>query len=181
MIRLSPLRTPRLELVPATHAMLVSDLHDTAALGRLLRADIPGAWPPALLDDDARREFCRMAEDGADPYFSCWYWILEEPATGRRTLIGSGGTASVPGEPCTAAIGYSVLDAYQGRGYATEAVAALVPVIFGIPGIACICACTYPGLPASIRVLEKTGFACAGTMDAGAGFEEGTLRFLLER
>jgi len=161
--------------------MLTAYLHDRATLGRLFRADIPGAWPPALLDDDARREVLRMAEDGADPHFTCWYWILEEPATGRRTLIGSGGTAPVPGDPCTAAIGYSVLEEYQGRGYATEAVAALVPVIFVFPGIARICACTYPGMPASIRVLEKTGFACAGTKDGGEGFEEGTLRYLLER
>jgi len=177
----SSIRTDRLELVPATLAMLRNDLNDPPALGRLLRAEIPAAWPPALLDRDVRKTFCRMAEDGSDPYFSCWYWIIGNPSTGERVLIGSGGTTSIPGEPGTVGMGYSVLDDFQGRGYATEAVAALLPEILAQEGVACICAATSPDIPASVRVLEKTGFVYAGTKEGGEGIEEGTLMYIRER
>lgn len=177
----SAIHTGRMELVRATPAMLSSDLNDPFALGRLLRATIPDTWPPALLDEDVRKEFCRMAQERSDPYFTCWYWIVDDRSAGGRVLVGSGGTTTVEGEPGTVGIGYSVLDAFQGHGYATEAVVALLPVIFALPGVVRICATTFPDLPASVRVLEKTGFVRAGTKEGGEGIEEGTLCFVLER
>jgi len=68
-----------------------------------------------------------------------------------------------------------VLDAFQNRGYATEAVQGMIPVIFSHTRISRIMATTFPELKASIRVLEKTGFACTGPTLAGDGLEEGTL------
>lgn len=181
MAPLSSITTDRLELVPATHAMLTADLDGHAALRRLLHADVPAKWPPALLDETIRKAFCQMAEEPSDPHFAFWYWILRGADTGKRTLIGSGGITTITGEPGTVGIGYSVLDDFQGRGYATEAVAALLPAIFEFPGVVRICATTFPDLPASIRVLEKTGFVRAGTKGRGVGIEEGTLCFVLER
>jgi RimJ/RimL family protein N-acetyltransferase len=78
-------------------------------------------------------------------------------------------------------IGYSVIDAFQNRGLATEALRCLIPVIFQSSKIRQIVATTYPALKASIRVLEKTGFLPAGTTDGGEGMEEGTLLYVLER
>ena len=146
-------------------------------LARLLDADIPASWPPELLDETTMDEFIRIQAEQSDPHFCSWYWIRDEQ---DRVLIGSGGIASVPGEPDTVMIGYSILWEFQNRGYATEAVHHLVSFIITLPGIRRILATTYPELKASISVLEKSGFVPDGITDGGAGMEEGTLRYVLE-
>jgi len=183
MIPPHPIRTPRLELVPANSEILVSDYHrEHDVLGRLLDAAIPaGAWPPPLLDSATLAEFVRMQAIGSDPHFCSWYWIVAGPEEQPRTLIGSGGTGSSSAGPDAVMIGYSVLEAFQNRGYATEAVRHLIPVIFQDPMIQRIVAATFPELKASIRVLEKNGFVPAGATDGGEGMEEGTVLYVLEK
>lgn len=174
------LKTARLELIPATLPMLEADRDDRGVLGLLLDAGIPGSWPPELVDDGTLADFIRMKKDASDPHFCSWYWILEDHVGMTRTLIGSGGTASCPGIPDAVMIGYSVLGDFRNRGYATEAIRRLVPVILSWPGIRRIIATTYPDLKASIRVLEKSGFVPAGGRETGQGMEEGTVMYVLE-
>ncbi|WP_317065860.1 GNAT family N-acetyltransferase [Methanoculleus caldifontis] len=175
------IRTERLDLIPATLEILESDRNDHRELAHLLAAAVPGAWPPPLLDDRTLEEFIRMAARNADPRFVTWYWVRDEPAEGGRVLVGSGGLASAPAEPGTVLIGYSVLEEFQCRGYATEAVRHIVTAAFSLPGVRRVLATTYPELVGSIRVLEKNGFVPAGPAPAGEGFEEGTLAYVLER
>lgn len=174
-------RTERLELIPASPQILKSDLNDRTELSRHLNAKIPHAWPPPLMDENVIREFIRMSSDPAGPVFATWYWVLSAPAAGSRVLIGNGGVLGAESGPDTVVLGYSVLDEYQNRGYATEAVRALVPEIFALPGIRRIIAATYPDLVASIRVLEKTGFWKTDRAPAGTGAEEGTVCYMLEK
>lgn len=173
--------TGRLELIPSTRQILNCDLADRPRLARRLNARIPEAWPPPLMDERVIREFIRMSSDTTGPVFATWYWILSDPAAGGRVLIGNGGILGAESGPDTVMLGYSVLAAYQNRGYATEAVSALVPEIFTLPGIRRITATTYPDLGASVRVLEKTGFQKTDRAPAGTGAEEGTVCYLLEK
>lgn len=175
------IRTERLELIPATRQILESDTGDRTGLARLLNAGIPGAWPPPLMDENVIREFIRMSSDTAGPVFAAWYWVLDNPAPGGRVLIGNGGILGAESGPDTVVLGYSVLDIYQNRGYTTEAVRALVPAIFTLPGVRRIIATTYPDPGASIRVLEKTGFHKTDRAPAGTGAEEGTVCYVLEK
>lgn len=172
------LKTARLELIPATLQMLEADRDDRCVLGCFLNAGIPGSWPPELLDEKTLADFIRMSKNASDPYFCSWYWILEEPDR-TRTLIGSGGTASCPEIAGAVMIGYSVLGEFWNRGFATEAIRRIVPVILSWPGIWRIIATTYPDLKASIRVLEKSGFVPAGVKEAGQGMDEGTVMYIL--
>jgi RimJ/RimL family protein N-acetyltransferase len=172
------IRTERLDLIPATVETLTSDLHDHAALARLLEATVPAVWPPDEMNDEVLTEFIRMMSAKTDPFFSCWYWVLDTPDESGRVLVGSGGIASTVNAPDTVMIGYAVLDGFQGKGYATEAVRYLIPVIFADERIARITATTYPELGASIRVLEKNGFICTGATARGQGFPLGTLGFV---
>jgi len=176
-----PIRTRRLDLVPATGEILSADLNDHKRLSRLLDAEVPAAWPPAEMTREVLSEFYRMESEKTDPLFACWYWVQDEPSAAGRVLIGSGGTGSAISDPETVLLGYSVLDAFQNRGYATEAVLGMIPAIFSHPRISRIMATTFPELKASIRVLEKTGFTCTGPTQAGEGLEEGSLGFVLER
>jgi RimJ/RimL family protein N-acetyltransferase len=175
------LHTRRLDLVPADREILSADLHDHTELSRLLDAEIPAAWPPSEMNTEVLTEFLRMETEQTDPFFACWYWVLDDPGAKRRILVGSGGTGSAYDDPGTVLIGYSVLDAFQGRGYATEAVREMIPAVFSHPRILRIMATTFPELKASLRVLEKTGFTCTGPTTPGSGLEEGTLGFVLDR
>lgn len=178
MIHFPHIRTERLDLIPATLDMLISDRGDRISLGGLLNAGIPATWPPQLIDEDTLAEFIRMQTDGSDPNFCTWYWILDRQYQGDRILIGSGGTGSIPGVHDAVIIGYSVLDEFQNKGYATEAIRHLIPVIFSFPGVRRIIATTYPELKASIRVMEKNGFVPAWITGGGTGMEEGTVKYI---
>ena len=65
-------------------------------------------------------------------------------------------------EDGTAELGYGVAEKYRNRGYAAEAVSALVNWAFRQPGVVGITAETEASNTASRRVLEKTGFAPTG-------------------
>lgn len=175
------IRTERLDLVPATREMLAADRGDRGELRRVLGATLPPSWPPSLLDDATCAEFLRLMADGTDKNFRLWYWVLRGNGGRERTLIGSGGTSSYPQEPETVMIGYSVVEGFEGYGYATEAVRHMLPVIFTFPGIRRIVATTFPELKGSIRVLERNGFVPVPEHHAGSGIGEGTIAFVREK
>lgn len=60
----------------------------------------------------------------------------------------------------TAEIGYWLAEEYWGRGIATDAVRALVPVAFEKFPVIRLQAGIFADNPASMRVLEKCGFSC---------------------
>src|SRR5437899_87551 len=65
-------------------------------------------------------------------------------------------------------IAYSIVPAFQGRGYATEAAQALVAYAFGSGRVRLVRAQTAPRANASTRVLTKCGFNLVGdVVDAG--------------
>jgi aminoglycoside 6'-N-acetyltransferase len=61
-----------------------------------------------------------------------------------------------------ASIGYSIAPTHQGRGYATEAVTAVIDALFGEAGVHRITASIDPRNVASHRVLDKLGFRFEG-------------------
>ena len=61
-----------------------------------------------------------------------------------------------------ASIGYSITPAHQGRGYATEAVTAVIAALFGDAGVHRITASIDPQNVASRHVLDKLGFRFEG-------------------
>ena len=73
-------------------------------------------------------------------------------------------------EDGSAEIGYGIAEDYQGHGYATEAVSALVEWALHQPGVTCVTAETEETNIASQKVLKKAGFVSTG--QAG---EEGPL------
>jgi ribosomal-protein-alanine N-acetyltransferase len=162
------IKTARLELVLGTPDLFRRDLADRVALGVALGARVPESWPPPLMEDATLRHFIALTSDPAGPTMAGFYWVLIED--GERVLVGNGGL--IREAPDRLALGYSVLDEYQRRGLATEAVSALVEFGFEDQGIDRIVAYTYPSFTASRRVLAKSGFVLVG-----AGSEPGTIAF----
>jgi RimJ/RimL family protein N-acetyltransferase len=85
-------------------------------------------------------------------------WVqfsVEERDSGR--LVGDVGICPVDGEPGVIKLGYTMYPAFQGLGYATEAVRALVDYAFGRLGADVVRAYASAENVPSIRVAEKAG------------------------
>jgi ribosomal-protein-alanine N-acetyltransferase len=170
------LRTERLELVPATRNLLDAALESTSALSAGLGASVPPTWPPDLLDRPAL-EFVRDLLAGGDHVPAWWmYFVLLPGERGERVLIGSIGYKGPPSPDGTVEVGYGIVSDHQRRGYASEAVRALVAHAFAVPEVHRVIAETLPELTPSIGVLRKCGFELTGD-----GSEPGVIRFELTR
>jgi RimJ/RimL family protein N-acetyltransferase len=164
--------TRRLTLVPATVPLARAELHDRPAFANLLGAVVPDAWPPDTVVD-ALPLFLDWLEAAPDRvgWFG-WYALLREASEARPVLVGGGGFLGPP-ENGAVNMGYSVLPAFQRRGYAGEIVRGLATWAFVQPDVTVIVAETEWANPASVRVLERSGFQPAGEASdpAGARFE----------
>ena len=164
-------QTQRLELIPATAALLRLELSAPQTLGEPLSAAIPAGWPPeevvGVLEFFADQIDAGVTGDG----WGIYYWVTRGDADMPRTLVGSGGFMSKPNGG-SVEIGYGTVAEFQGRGYATEAVSALTSWALSQPDISVVVADALPENAGSVRVLQKAGFA-----EAGPGAEAGTRRF----
>jgi [ribosomal protein S5]-alanine N-acetyltransferase len=166
---LSPLNTERLYLFPATSKLYILELHDRPAFASTLNAHVPEEWPPDQVTPEVIEDFIGRIQARERKIWS-FYWILRQKGPEQPVLIGSGGFLAHKNG--TLEIGYSLLDAYQGRGYATEAVQSMMQWVSSSLKRYNIVAYTYPHLKASIQVLEKNGF-----LFKGKGPEEGTIAY----
>ena len=165
--------TSRLELVPATIELLDAELESVAALASLLGARVPEGWPPGEYDRPAIEYFRdRLAEspDAAGSY--SWYALTRPEAGMPQTAVGAGGFHGPPDADGVVEIGYSVLPVFEGRGYATEIVRALVQEAFASGRVKRIIARTTTANAGSIQVLERAGFR-----SVGPGQDPGTVEY----
>ncbi len=85
-----------------------------------------------------------------------WVQLSVEELEGGR-LVGDVGFSRADGEPDVIKIGYTMAPAFQGRGYATEAVGALVAYLFEVLGVEVVRAYASADNVPSVRVAEKVG------------------------
>ncbi len=155
------IETPRLILRPyrvediGAFAPLVGDW----AVARWL-ANVPHPYGPA----DARE----------------WIDLAEEYRIDRRALAllvatrdDDRGIGGIEVNLETSELGYWIGVPFQGRGYASEAVAAALRVAFAELGLARLCAAALPDNGPSRRVLEKAGFEHQGLHDYDFGLRGG--------
>ncbi|HEX2181736.1 MAG TPA: GNAT family N-acetyltransferase [Rubrobacteraceae bacterium] len=159
------IRTERLMLVALTPPLARAALEDRARLGRMIGARVPETWPGA--------DFARMLPRIAEGVEQTSSWA--EPTrlavhAADETLIGETGFHGPPDGSGTVEVGYSIVPAYRGRGFATEATRALIRASLARPEVRRITAECLDDNLASLRVLEKLGMRRVGS----AG---GTLRF----
>jgi RimJ/RimL family protein N-acetyltransferase len=85
-------------------------------------------------------------------------WVqltVEERATGR--LVGDVGLSPADHDPGVIKIGYTIAPEFQGTGYATEAVRALIDYAFDVLEVDLVRAYASAENAPSIRVAEKSG------------------------
>lgn len=120
------------------------------------------AWIAREPSAEMRQAYQEMLDGSlAHPCEWAWYaiWVIEEKAgalcVGDACFKGLQANGSVE-------IGYGIIPTFQGRGYATEAVEAMIRWAIQQPGVRCVEAETEEENHASKRVLAKCGFAPMG-------------------
>ncbi len=150
--------TARLELRSGTREIYNVPWQDREALAHVMRVNIPDNWPVENYDQDPL-DFSIKALDenpASEPWLLRYFIELE-----TNTLVGFGGGCGLPtGGAWT--IGYSILEQYRRRGYASEGTAALIAEAFMHPEVKKIIAETYPELIGSIGVMQKNGLQFVG-------------------
>jgi RimJ/RimL family protein N-acetyltransferase len=167
------IRLNRLELIAATKELLQAE-ENLEELGRELQAKVPSNWPTPLYDNDARQFFLTVVSENPEAVgWTTWYILLPDES-GKKTLVGGVGACGLPDDDGKIVIGYSLLDQFHGKGYATEALRGFLDWARQNPRLRKVVADTFPHLTASIRVLQKNGF-----VRCGVGADKGSIRFEL--
>ena len=155
MAGMSVLTTGRLFLAPLSVALIRRRLAadnfalDIAEVGTVRFGP---TWP-----GDALAMFPRFLSAATDPVLRSFVAIDRE----SLSAVGQLGAMSEPSDDGVIEIGYGF--GVVGRGFASEAVAALVAHLLATPSISVVTATTAVENVASQRVLEKNGFAQVGT------------------
>jgi RimJ/RimL family protein N-acetyltransferase len=158
------IRSPRLDLVSMSPAFLEALLGARREEAEtMLGASIPAGWPT---EHDARFLRMRLGEMSRHAELQRWLLralVLQEPA---RTVIGHAGFHGAPGRngperEGALEVGYTVFDEYRGRGYATEAVVALLDWARD-RGVEHFIASVAPENEPSLAVVRKLGFVQTG-------------------
>jgi [ribosomal protein S5]-alanine N-acetyltransferase len=165
--------TSRLTLIAITPEMMLSEKNGDGRLGELIQCVVPANWPhkdwePHVFDF-LLRQFAVYPEQLGWPRY-----VSFVPPGGERTLIGTLGAFAKAERPEECEVGYGILAPYEGQGFATEGVRALIDFLRGKEWLSSVIAHTYPSIPASIRVMEKCGMVFDGE-----GEEAGTIRYRL--
>jgi RimJ/RimL family protein N-acetyltransferase len=98
---------------------------------------------------------------GADPWAYGFAIVHRE----SRQVIGSASFKGPPDAAGVVEIAYGVVPRYEGQGYTTEAVRALLDFAWSEPRVRLVRAHTAPRPGASPRILRKCGFTHVGAVD----------------
>lgn len=160
------IETARLRLVPLT-IRCTGSADDRAAIEAVTEARIRVEWPFEHYDIDALAHSRGVLEADPETEFILRYVVALDPAE----VVGIIGCEAPDGDG-RVVIGYSIAPEMQRRGYASEALAALIQFARSLTGVRMFTGYTYPELVASIRTMERCGFSFAG-----AGPEERTIAY----
>ncbi|HEY7611550.1 MAG TPA: GNAT family N-acetyltransferase [Gemmatimonadales bacterium] len=147
-------QTTRLDLRPlpadAIDALLAGDAE---RLRRLTGARFRTAAPPPYMADalPVVRDRLRVRPEET-PW---WNWLLVDRGSGEAVgSVAFGGSVNPEG---AVLVGYAIYSEYEGRGYATEAVKAMVAWAFSRPGVREVRALAPVWNTPALRVAENVG------------------------
>ena len=153
-----PLKTPRLLLrrhVAEDAGLLYQNFGTDAAMYRY------SGWNPYATPEQAGETVQRFIDSYADPRF--YGWAIERE--GR--MIGTIGAYDYDQDKSQIEVGFSIERASWGKGYAAEALEAVLEYLTVQEDIARVTAWCASDNIASKRTLEKAGMRCSGVNVGG--------------
>jgi len=159
----SQVRTKRLELVPlsadAIEAMLAGD---RGRLRSLTDADFPlPVAPPPYMAESLPVVRDRLRTSPAEATW--WNWLVVRQD--NREAVGSVAFGGKPDAAGAVLVGYAMYPAREGKGYATEAVRAMVDWAFAQPGVQIVRALAPVWNTPAVHVAEKVGMRPVGSYE----------------
>ncbi len=157
------IRTERLDVFACPLAVAEGLRRDRREAEQLLQARLPDGWP-----DDELAEFlplyaALLRNDARSLGYGVW--LLVE----RRTpmVVGSAGFHGLPDAEGSVEIGYGIHPDHRNRGYATEAVRALVRWALEQDEVTRVTAHCDPSNIPSVRVAANAGMVAGRDRDGG--------------
>jgi RimJ/RimL family protein N-acetyltransferase len=167
----APIRTARLELVSMSVPFMEAlQQRDFERATREIGADVP-EWMAHELEHFLN---FRLAQLAVDPSEREWLGraVLLTDESGTRQVIGSIGFHGRPDAERRLEVGYSIDPPYRRRGFAREAVQAMLDWAYATHGIARFVASVSPSNDASLGLIGQFGFTRTGEqMDDIDGLE----------
>mgnify|MGYP005832407319 CR=1 FL=1 len=120
----------------------------------MLRVGLPSGWPSPEIEGILPPYVQELFHDPEALGWGIWIVVQRD----GQTIVGDAGFKGRPAADGTVEIGYETAPAYRRRGYATEAVRALVGWAFTQPAVKRVIAECALDNDSSTRVLAKTGF-----------------------
>lgn len=150
----APVRTSRLDLAPLSADAVDALLRgERDRLERLTGARFREAAPPPYMADALPVVLERLRARPAEAPW--WNWLVVDRESGEAVgSVAFGGPVSPEG---AVLVGYAMYADCEGRGYATEAVRALVAWAFAQPGVREVRALAPVWNTPALRVAENVG------------------------
>jgi [ribosomal protein S5]-alanine N-acetyltransferase len=165
-----PLATERLTLVPITPEIARAAAGSKPELAKLLGVAIHPEWPNQSYGEILPWIAQRVE---VDPTYGEWCRLVIHAGDGL--LMGDAGFHTLPGPDGTVEIGYGIVPAYRGQGYAYETARALVDWAFTHEAVTRVVARVEDLTNhSSVRILERLGMRLVGRGD-GLNFERARL------
>lgn len=159
------IETARLRLVAGTPALAQAALEDRHRFAALLGAYPDAGWPTPIIGGALTYFADTLASHPELTGWLIWYVIRKsDPAGGR--VIGSTGFNGMPDDDGSVRVGFSIVDAYRGQGYASEAVKTVMDWAFTHGATRCYSQ-TFPENVSAIKVMQKCGMTFAGELEEG--------------
>ena len=156
--KVKPIQTPRLQLLPMTEKQLKRCVIPGGPdeLARELGVALDGSLFSDVVSRAINIKLEKMSSAPAHEHVWYTFWIIVLDHKTVIGMIGFKGPADTYGQ---VEIGYGILPAFQGQGYATEAVSGFIDYAFAPrhKGVTAVIAETARDNLASQRVLQKCG------------------------
>jgi RimJ/RimL family protein N-acetyltransferase len=149
------IRTTRLEMVPLSAEAIEALLEGNPdRLRTLTGAEFPQPiTPPPYMAESLPVVLSRLRQHPSESEW--WNWLVVSRET--RQALGSIALGGQPDTSGAVLIGYAMYPGLEGRGYATEAVRALVEWVFDQPEVKTVRALAPVWNTPAVHVAEKVG------------------------
>ena len=154
------LQTHRLTLLPCAPEHLLTLIDQPERFEQMLGFPAADGLHGFFVSDDVSPNWLAALRTSSspDPWRHGFFVVHREGGS----VIGSAGFKGPPDSTGVVEVAYGIVPSFQGRGYATEAAAAMVDFAFASGQVRLVRAHTLPEPNASTRVLLKCGFRHVG-------------------